>query len=163
MLGVKLWIAMACSRPELDSIAQRCGELRVPILQHTFLRFGGNLPDESSPTDLAKLAARHPRTSFLCAHTGVDWERGVRAIRAPKNVWVEISGSDPTAGLVEMAVREVGAERVVFGSDAGGRSFASQLAKVYGADIPAETRRLILRDNLRRLLASALAARGMKP
>ncbi len=35
-----------------------------------------------------------------------------------------------------MAVRELGAERVIYGSDAGGRSFASQLAKVYGADVP---------------------------
>ena len=35
-----------------------------------------------------------------------------------------------------MAVRELGAERVIYGSDAGGRSFATQLAKVHGADIP---------------------------
>jgi hypothetical protein len=65
--------------------------------------------------------------------------------------------------MVEMAVRELGAERVLYGSDAGGRSFASQLAKVYSADIPVESKRLILRENLRRLLAPALAAKGMKP
>src|SRR3712207_6583780 len=35
-----------------------------------------------------------------------------------------------------MAVRELGAERILYGSDAGGRSFASQLAKVTGADDP---------------------------
>jgi predicted TIM-barrel fold metal-dependent hydrolase len=29
-----------------------------------------------------------------------------------------------------MAVRELGPERVIYGSDAGGRSFASQLAEV---------------------------------
>jgi hypothetical protein len=33
---------------------------------------------------------------------------------------------------------------VIFGSDAGGRSFASQLGKVLGADIPEDARRLIL-------------------
>ena len=43
-----------------------------------------------------------------------------------------------------MAVRELGAERVIYGSDAGGRSFASQLAKVHGADVPDEAKRLIL-------------------
>lgn len=162
MVGVKLWIAMACNRPQLDLIARRCGELRVPILQHTFFRLGGNLPDESSPADLAALAARHPKTTFLCAHTGLNWEQGIRALRATPNVCAEISGSDPSAGMVEMAVRELGAERVVYGSDASGRSFASQLAKVYGADIPAAARRLILRDNLQRLLGPALAAKGMK-
>ena len=35
-----------------------------------------------------------------------------------------------------MAVRELGAERVIYGSDVGGRSFASQLGKVMGAAVP---------------------------
>lgn len=152
MVGVKLWVAMVCSRPPLDSIAQRAGELGVPVFQHTYFRTGPNLPDESSPADLATLANRHPKVSFIAGHTGNDWERGIRAIRAAKNVLADISGCDPCAGMVEMAVRELGAERVVFGSDAAGRSFASQLGKVYGASIPVASKRLILRDNLRRLV-----------
>jgi predicted TIM-barrel fold metal-dependent hydrolase len=156
MVGVKLWIAMVCSRPELDPIARRAGELRVPVLQHCYWRTEANLPDESNPADLAQLAARHPQVSFICAHTGNDWERGIRAIRSAKNVWAEISGCDPTAGMVEMAVRELGPQRVLYGSDAGGRSFASQLAKVYSADLPAQTKQWILRDNLKRLLAPAM-------
>ncbi len=160
MIGIKLWIALACSRPELDPIAARAGELHIPILQHAYWRTAGNWPGESAPPDVAALAARHPQVSFICAHSGNDWERGFRAIRASKNVWGEICGSDPTAGMVEMAVRELGVERVLYGSDAGGRSFASQLAKVYSAEIPRESKRLILRENLRRLLAPALAAKG---
>jgi len=163
MVGVKLLTAVRCSRRELDPIVARAGELRVPILQHAFWHAGGNPPDESTPADVAILAARHPQASFICAHSGADWERGFRQIRALKNVWAEISGSDPTAGMVEMAVRELGAARVVYGSDAGGRSFASQLAKVYGADIPLESRRLVLRENLRGLLTPALRAKGVKP
>lgn len=152
MVGVKLWVAMICSRPPLDRIARRAAELRVPIFQHTYYRSGPNLVDESTPADLAALAARHPETSFIAGHTGNDWERGIRAIRTAKNVLADISGCDPCVGMVEMAVRELGPERVVFGSDAAGRSYASQLAKVYGADIPESAKRLILRDNLRRLL-----------
>jgi uncharacterized protein len=64
--------------------------------------------------------------------------------------------------MVEMAVRELGDQRVLFGSDAAGRSFASQLAKVYGAEIPIESKRLILRENLRGLLGPALAKKGEK-
>ncbi len=163
MIGIKLLTAIACSRPELDPIATRAGELGVPILQHTFWHAGGNGPDELTPADMAALAARHPNVSFICAHSGADWERGFRALRPHKSVRAEISGSDPTAGMVEMAVRELGANRVVYGSDAGGRSFASQLAKVYGADIPLASKRLILRENLRGLLAPALSAKGAKP
>ncbi len=51
-----------------------------------------------------------------------------------------------------MAVRELGADRVIYGSDAGGRSFASQLAKVQGADVPDDAKKKILGENLKRLL-----------
>ncbi len=86
---------------------------------------------------------------------------GIRAIRAYPNVSIGIGGSDPTAGFVEMAVRELGAERVLYGSDIGGRSFASQLAKVRGAAIPDAARRLILGGNLKRMLSPILRAKGV--
>ena len=163
MIGIKLWIAVVCNRPELDPIAKRAAELRVPIMQHAYRRTLENMPDESDPSHVAELAARHPQTKFICAHTGNDWERGIRMIRAAKNVWSDISGCDPTAGLVEMAVRELGPSRVLYASDAGGRTFASQLAKVYSAGLPPDMRQMVLRDNLRNLLAPALAAKGIKP
>jgi hypothetical protein len=160
MIGVKLWIAMECRRPELDPIVRRAVELQVPVLQHAYDRVAGNMPGESSCEDVAALAARHPDASFICAHTGNDWERGIRMIRTQRNVSAEVSGSDPTAGFVEVAVRELGAERVIYGSDAGGRSFASQLAKVTSTNLPEASQRLILGGNLRRLLAPALAQKA---
>jgi hypothetical protein len=45
----------------------------------------------------------------------------------------------------------------------GGRSFASQLAKVQGADVPDAAKKLILGENLRRLLTPILQAKGIKP
>ena len=78
-------------------------------------------------------------------------------------MYAEVCGSDPTAGFVEMAVRELGAERVLYGSDAGGRSFASQLAKVLSADVPGAAKHLILGGNLRRLLGPVLLRKGAKP
>jgi predicted TIM-barrel fold metal-dependent hydrolase len=158
MVGVKLWVAMHCNDRNLDPIVRRAVELKAPILQHTYWRLGENLPGESTPPDLVELARRHPDASFIGAHTGNDWERGIRAFRAAKNIWAEVCGSDPTAGMVEMAVRELGPERVIYGSDFPGRSFASQLAKVYSADLSEAARRLILGDNLRRLLSPILAS-----
>ena len=163
MVGVKLWIAMRCHQPELDPIVRRAVELRVPLLQHAYDRVAENMPGESSCADVAALATRHPDAAFICAHTGNDWERGIRMIRATKNVYAEVCGSDPTAGFVETAVRELGAERVLYGSDAGGRSFASQLAKVLSADVPEAAKRLILGGNLRRLLGPVLLRKGIKP
>ena len=86
--------------------------------------------------DLAALAERHPTAKLICGHTGGDWEQGIRAVRAQPNISVDLGGGDPVAGITEMAVRELGPERVLYGSDAPGRSFASQLAKVHGAESP---------------------------
>jgi len=49
---------------------------------------------------------------------------------------------------------------VVYGSDVGGRSFASQLGKVMGANIPDSAKGLITGGNLRRLFTPALKAKG---
>lgn len=162
MVGVKLWVAERCNEPTLDPIVARATELKVPVLQHTWLKITGNLPGESTPMDLAELAKRHPQTTFICSHTGGDWERGIRAIRPHPRVYVELCGGDPTAGFTEMAVREVGAERVLYGSDAGGRSFASQLAKVFGAEIPDAAKRLILAENTKRILQPILQEKGIR-
>src|SRR5215207_3109134 len=162
MVGVKLWVARRCSDAEIDPIVRRATELKAVVFQHTWWKTTGNEPGESTPDDLALLAARHPQATLICGHTGGDWERGVRAIRPFANVYADLAGGDPAAGETEMAVRELGAERVLYGSDAGGRSFASQLAKVTGADIPAEAKRLIFHENLRRLLMPILQAKGVR-
>jgi predicted TIM-barrel fold metal-dependent hydrolase len=163
MIGVgELEIDKRCNAPELDPIVERAVSMKAPILQHCWLKAGGNEPGESSPYDLVELAKRHPDANFICAHTGGDWERGIRIIRDTKNICAEMAGSDPTSGFVEMAVRELGPERVVYGSDVGGRSFASQLSKVMGADIPESAKALVLGGNLRRLFTPILKAKGYK-
>ena len=163
MIGIgELETDVRCNSPALDPIVERAVALKVPILQHTWIKTNGNEPGESTPYDLVELAKRHPEAQFICGHTGGNWELGIRAIRDVKNVCAGIAGSDPTSGFVEMAVRELGAERVVYGSDAGGRSFASQLAKVMGAEVPDSAKELILGGNVRRLLRSILEAKGLK-
>ncbi len=160
MVGIKLWVAKRANARELDIIVERAAALRAVIFQHTWFKVGGNLPGESTPLDLAELARRHPAIPLICGHTGGDWERGIRAVRDLKNVWLDLAGSDPTAGYTEMAVREVGAERVIYGSDVGGRSFASQMSKVIDANISDRARRLILSENLKRMMAPILKAKG---
>ena len=72
------------------------------------------------------------------------------------------AGSEPVAGYTEMAVRELGPERVIYGSDAGGRSFASQLAKVFGANVPDAAKQLIFSGNLKRLMTPILKEKGVR-
>jgi predicted TIM-barrel fold metal-dependent hydrolase len=132
------------------------------IYQHTWLKTTGNLDGESTPADLHALASRHPEASIICGHTGGNWELGIRTIRDLPHVSVDLGGGDPTSGLVEMAVRELGASRVLYGSDVAGRSFASQLGKVTAAEITPEEKQMILGQNLRRLMSPILQAKGVR-
>ncbi len=165
MIGIKLWVGTRCNRPELDPIVNRAVELKALILQHTWIkqRGKGNLPQESTPMELAELSARHPGVAMVCGHTGGgDWALGIRAIRTRPELHADLGGGDPVYGEVEMAVRELGASRVLYGSDVNGRSFGSQIGKVLGADISVADKKLILRENLRRLLLPALQRKGIK-
>jgi uncharacterized protein len=162
MVGVKLWVAIRTNAPELDAIVERAAAMNAVIFQHTWIKTGGNLPGESTPMNLVELARRHPNVKMICGHTGGNWEVGIRAIRGVQNLYSDIAGSDPTSGFVEMAVRELGAERVIYGSDVGGRSFASQLGKVMGAQVPQSAKDRILGPNLRDLMIPILQAKGVR-
>lgn len=165
MIGIKLWVGTRANQASLDPIVKRAAELDALILQHTWIkqRGKGNLPHESTPMELAELSGRHPGVPIVCGHTGGgDWALGIRAIRTRPDLYADLGGGDPVYGEVEMAVRELGASRVLYGSDVNGRSFGSQIGKVLGADISLEDKKLILRENLRRLLLPALRRKNYK-
>jgi predicted TIM-barrel fold metal-dependent hydrolase len=108
----------------------------------------------STPSELVELSKKFPEQKFVCAHAGGEWELGIRAVRDYPNILIETSGFDPTAGFIEMAVRELGAERIVFGSHLPSRSLGTEVGKIIGADISDEDRRLIFGENYRQLLKS---------
>ena len=151
VVGLKLWIACRCNDPRIDPIVKKAAEYRATIHQHVWDNAVGNKPGESSPEDLVELARRHPSVHFVAMHSGGDWERGLRTLRKVRNITAEIAGCEPTSGYVEMAVRELGPDRVIYASDASGRSFASQLAKVHEARVSNQVKQKIFAGNFRRL------------
>jgi predicted TIM-barrel fold metal-dependent hydrolase len=145
--------AVRCTDAAFDPLVRRIHECGGVIMQHTWYKTDGReSPGESTPDDLATLASRYPEQHFICAHAGGEWEQGIRAVRHLPNVSVETSGFDATAGFVEFAVRELGAERVIFGSHLPSRSLGTELTKVTAAEITEAQKLLILGGNLRRLL-----------
>ncbi|MFH1300583.1 MAG: amidohydrolase family protein [Planctomycetota bacterium] len=145
--------ALTCSHRNFDPLIKRISELNGVIMQHTWFKTGGKQsPGASTPSELAVLAQRFPHQKFICAHSGGEWERGIRAVRDSENILVETSGFDPTAGFIEMAVRELGAGRIIFGSHLPSRSLGTELCKVTAAQISDSDKRLILGTNFRKLL-----------
>lgn len=160
MVGLKMWLCRRCNDPAYDPIVEYAVELGVPIQQHTWIKSTGNLVTESTPWDLVELAQRHPQAQFVMAHSGGNWEKGIRIVRDQANIAIDLCGGDPETGQTEYAVGLLGADRVLFGSDATGRSFASQLAKVLGADLTNTQRALIAGDNAARLFAISAPVAG---
>jgi predicted TIM-barrel fold metal-dependent hydrolase len=99
---------------------------------------------------------------MICGHTGGDWELGVRAVRPHKNILMEFSGSDPHSGMVDYAVKELGADRLVWGGHGPSRSYATELGKVLDADLSRADRMKILGGNLRRICAPTFRKKGIK-
>lgn len=148
-----------CSHSNNDAIIQLATELDAVIYIHTWLKVGGdprrpgggNNPGESTPMDVATLAERFPDVPLICGHSGGDWELGIRAVRPHENVYLEFAGSDPHSGQVDLAVKELGADRIVWGGHGPSRSYATELSKVLDADISQAERMQILGGNLRRI------------
>ena len=153
MRGIKLWTAVKATEDRLDPIMQRAQELAVPILHHAWHKQTVQGENESTPADIAHLARRFPDVTIIMAHLGGGRERGVLDLVDVPNVLVDTSGSQSEAGLVEYAVRRLGAERVVYGSDWPIRDFGTQVARVRGAELTAEQRGLILHRNAARVLS----------
>ena len=112
----------------------------------------------SLPADLVRFANDLPESKLLLAHLGCGWDNDlthqVRAIQQSRhgNVYVDTSsGSSLLPGLIEWAVAEVGAERLLFGTDTPIWFTAMQRARIDHAGISDAAKRLILRTNAVRL------------
>jgi uncharacterized protein len=163
-------LGVTCSHPNNDPIIRYAAELNATIYIHTWLKIGGtprgpgrgNLPGESTPMDVAVLAQRFPEVRLICGHSGGDWELGARAIRPYKNVLLEFAGSDPHSGSVDLAVRELSADRIVWGGHGPSRSYATEIGKVLDADLAHADRMKIFGGNFRQLAAPIFRQKGLK-
>ena len=159
-----------CSHADNDVIIRLAAKLNALVYIHTWYQMGGeprrpggaNVPGESTPEDVAQLARRFPDLPLICGHSGGDWELGVRAVRPFRNVYIEFIGSDPHSGQVDFTVAEVGADRLVWGGHGPSRSYSTELAKVFDADLTQAQREKIFGGNLRRLAEPIFRKKGYK-
>lgn len=159
LVGIKLWISVKADDIRLDPIMRRAAELGVPMLHHAWYKATEFAFNESTPAEVATLARRHPDVTIIMAHLAGGGWRGVRDVLDCPNVLVDTSGAQPHSGLVRYAVDQLGAERVVFGSDWPIRDFAAQRARVEGSGLSDSEQELVLGGNLERVLSAAKEAR----
>jgi predicted TIM-barrel fold metal-dependent hydrolase len=136
-------------------------ERRAVVLAHSS-------EQNSLAADYVRFANDHPETRLILAHLGCGWDgdltHQVRAIQQSRhgNVFVDTSSARSiTPNLIEWAVREVGAERILYGTDTPLYFAPMQRARIDHADLGERERRLILRDNAVRLLGLAPEGDGV--
>lgn len=120
-IGVKLAAGRRADDVLLDDVAVIAAAHGLPVLQHVWQHRRRDWPnqDASDGLDLARLAARHPRTTFLLAHIGGggDYAHTFPAVRDLTNIVMDLSGSGIDRGMLDMALAEVGSERLLWASD----------------------------------------------
>ena len=152
MVGVKLYNEYKCTDPAVRPVIEKCIELNVPILHHQG-HCTDPLPSQpniSDAADLAKLANMYPEAKLIIGHIGGggDWEWCIKAAAEAPTLYADTSGSVVDEGMIEMAVKHLGADRLLFACDG---SMCAGVGKMRGAQIGEADRKKIMGENFLRM------------
>jgi predicted TIM-barrel fold metal-dependent hydrolase len=120
-IGIKLLASRRADDPLLDPVCEIAAKRRLPILHHIWQHRRREWPGQeiSDGADLARLARRHSRVTFILAHIGGggDYLHTFAAIRSVKNIVADLSGSGVDRGMLDEAVGALGSQRLLWASD----------------------------------------------
>jgi uncharacterized protein len=120
-VGIKLLASRRADDPLLDPICEAASAFGFPLLHHIWQHRTREWPNQeiSDGRDLGRLAARHPKVSFILAHIGGggDWAHTLAAVRDIPNVYPDLSGSGVDRGMLDAALAALGARRLLWACD----------------------------------------------
>jgi uncharacterized protein len=126
--------------------------------RHQAIVLAHSSEENSLASDFVRFANDFPEVRLIIAHLGNgcgnDLTHQVRAIQANKhgNLYTDTSSArSVTPKLIEWGVREIGAERILFGTDTPLYFSPMQRSRIDAAELSDAEKRLILRDNALKL------------
>jgi predicted TIM-barrel fold metal-dependent hydrolase len=135
-IGIKLLASRRADDPLLDPIASVAAHRGMPMLHHIWQHRRREWPSQeiSDGADLARLAERHPKATFILAHIGGggDYRHTYPAIVDCPNILPDISGSGVDRGMLDSALAALGAQRLLWGCDL---TMCTGLAKLRALDV----------------------------
>jgi predicted TIM-barrel fold metal-dependent hydrolase len=138
--------------PPLDPLLDLADQRGALCLMHAMPEAGAFSME--SPRAIGRLADRYPRITFIMGHPAITEDERAVAIEAAAgrgNIFVDLAfQSRPET--VEVFVRALGAERVLFGSDAPFRDPVPTIRSVEEADVSDEAKERILFRNASELI-----------
>jgi predicted TIM-barrel fold metal-dependent hydrolase len=162
MIGVKLYNQFKYSDPMVFPIAEKCIQLRIPLLGHsahlTDAKSLAAQPKTSDSHDFGTLSWRYPELLLILGHIngGGDWEWAIKGLRDCPQVYLDTSGSVLENDTIEMCVRELGHHRMLFATD---QTMEGGVGKILAAQLTDQQREDIFWRNADRLFARATAPR----
>ena len=155
MIGIKLYNQYKICDPVVYPVLERAIEEAVPVLEHagrpTTRDFHDQQPNISDASHFVEAATRYPECMLIEAHIGGggDWEWSIKQLRKAPSVYLDTSGSIIDDGMVEMCVRELGADRILFATD---MTMEGGVGKILGAELTQAQREKIFWRNFQSML-----------
>jgi len=149
MSGIKLHLSAGTPYDSdlYEPVWAFAAERKLPVLLHTW----GDKIEGMEPT-----LSRWNDIPILLGHAGSgNLEGYVKVARNCPHVFLETCFSASPYGVVEYFVKELGAERIVWGSDAPWMSIGHQIGRVLFADISDADKETILVHNPHRILVGS--------
>jgi len=121
-------------------------EYDVPILFHT-----GD-PVYGMPFQLCELAREYKKATIIMGHMGLGeyWYDAIRSAEKADNIYLDTTGCRYKIAI-EKAIRKIGANRILYGSDMPFLSVELELKKVLSLNISNKELELILYENAARI------------
>jgi predicted TIM-barrel fold metal-dependent hydrolase len=148
MRGLKIYSTpeMSIAEPCTIPILEKCVALDIPILAHT------------TPQECEYLLGHVPASKFIMAHAGSqpfakgDWNRAILAAKKFPNLYLDTASSTIDLGFLETCVAELGASKIIFGTDIPLLDPWPQLTKIRQTRVAASDLDLIMGGNILRLM-----------
>ncbi len=134
----------------MKGIYEFTAERKLFMIVHTWLD-----NDPYGNQDLfASVAADYPDINWLMGHSGGPYGsyRSIEIANSLPNVFLDLTMSMCPAGQIEFFVKEVGAERIIFGTDNPFIDPRPQIGRLCLAEISQEERVAIIGANVRRYI-----------
>lgn len=126
---------------------------KLPVLVHS----GGSLiqPDLcfALPEMFLTITEKYKDIPLIIGHMGLErWRQVIEIIHNHNNIFLDITMSTPNPERLEFAVKKVGVNRVLFGTDMPLLDPGVSLGLIYGSSLSSEEKEKVLGGNIINLL-----------